>query len=110
MVTQEREILNKMGNVPTYEREYLDLKRQQEILQGVYLVLLQKREEIALSLGSDRDRGFLTDPAYVKKAPIGPRKLYAALFMIAFTLIVPIGYLFFKARIIELIEEYKKSI
>lgn len=110
LVTQEREILNKMGNVPTYEREYLDLKRQQEILQGVYLVLLQKREEIALSLGSDRDRGFLTDPAYVKKAPIGPRKLYAALFMIAFTLIIPIGYLFFKARIIELIEEYKKSI
>lgn len=36
--------MDKMGNVPTYEREYLDLKRQQEVLQGVYLILLQKEK------------------------------------------------------------------
>lgn len=105
---QENEIMQKMTNVPTYEREFLDLKRQQEILQGVYLVLLQKREELALSLGSGRDRGFLTEPAYAKYLPIGPRKLYAAIFMLVFTLTVPVMYLFLKERFRELIEEYKK--
>ena len=105
---KENEIMHKMSDVPVYEREYLDLKRQQEILQGVYLVLLQKKEEIALSLGSDRNRGFETDPAYIKKAPVAPRKLFAAISIFVFTLITPIAYMFIKKQVGELIAEYKK--
>lgn len=107
--SQEKVILDKMGNVPTYEREYLDLRRQQEILQGVYLILLQKREEVALSMGQERKRGFIVDTAFVKYRPIGPRKLYAAIFMVIFTILVPVGYLFGKEQILSLIKEYKKS-
>lgn len=106
---KENDILSQMGNVPTYEREYLDLKRQQEILQGVYLILLQKREEIALSQGQDRDKGLIVDYAYVKKSPIGPRKLFAAIFVFLFTLIIPLLYLFIKEQTIALINEYKVS-
>lgn len=105
---KENEILSKMGNVPVYEREYVELKRQQEILQGVYLVLLQKKEEIALSLGSDRDRGFSTDPAYVKMRPVAPRKLFAAIFIMLFTAVVPVVYLFCKEQLSELVKEYKR--
>ena len=107
--SQEKKIMDKMGNVPTYEREYLDLKRQQEILQGVYLILLQKREEIALSSGHGRDKGLILDSAYVKYIPIGPRKLYAAIFMVVFTILIPVGYLFGKEQICSLITEYKNS-
>lgn len=107
--SQEKVILDKMGQVPSYEREYMDLKRQQEIFQGVYLILLQKREEIALSLGQEKDRGFIVDSAFVKYRPIGPRKLYAAIFMILFTLMVPVGYLFCKKQLHSLIEEYKNT-
>lgn len=107
--SQEKMIMDKMGNVPTYEREYLDLRRQQEILQGVYLILLQKREEVALSLGQERDRGFIIDAAFVKYMPIGPRKLYAAIFMILFTILVPVGYLFGKEQLFALVKEYKNS-
>lgn len=106
---QEQEIFKKMGNVPSYEREYLNLKRQQEILQGVYLILLQKKEEIALSLGQEKDKGYILDRAFVKKKPIAPRKLYAGLFMIVFTLIVPVFYLFGKEQIIALVKEYKNN-
>lgn len=106
---EEKEILDKMGNVPVYEREYIDLKRQQEILQGVYLVLLQKKEEIALSLGGSRERGFITEPAYVKHKPVAPRKLFAAIFMVLFTAVIPVGYLFAKKQIKELIKEYNAS-
>lgn len=106
---KEQEILEKVGEVPTYEREYLDLKRQQEILQGVYLVLLQKKEEIALSEGSDRERGYLTDPAFVKQSPVAPRKLFAAIFIVLLTVIFPIAYLACKKNFTELLEEYKKE-
>lgn len=107
--SQEKVILDKMERVPSYEREYMDLKRQQEIFQGVYLILLQKREEIALSLGQEKERGFVVDSAFVKYRPIGPRKLYAAIFMILFTLIVPVGYLFCKKQLSLLIEEYRNT-
>ena len=106
---KEREILNKVEQVPVYEREFVDLKRQQEILQGIYLVLLQKKEEIALSMGSDRDRGYSTDPAFVKHNPIGPRKLFAAIFVVFSTIIFPIIYLACKKNFEELWTEYKSS-
>lgn len=105
---QEKDIIDKMGNVPTYEREYLDLKRQQEILQGVYLVLLQKKEEVALSLEGGRDKGFSVDKAYAKYLPVAPRKLYAAIFMVLFTIVLPVVYLFCKDQFLSLKDEYFK--
>lgn len=107
--TKEKVIMDKMGNVPTQEREYIDFKRQQEIFQGVYLILLQKREDAALSGGQDRLKARVIDAAFVKQRPVGPRKLFAAIGMIIFTLLVPVGYLFFKQQWIVLKEEYKKT-
>ena len=48
---KEKQIYDKMNSYPVAEREFVELKRQQEINQGVYLILLQKREETALVLG-----------------------------------------------------------
>lgn len=41
---KEKLIMDKMGTVPSLEREYIDYKRQQEIYQAVYLILLQKEK------------------------------------------------------------------
>ncbi len=106
--SQEKAIFDKMGNVPTYEREYIDMKRQQEILQGIYLVLLQKKEEVALAVEGGRNKGFITDQAFVKRKPVAPRKLFAAIFMVFFTLGIPMGYLFVSSRVKELLEDLKK--
>ena len=105
---QESDIFAKMDNVPTYEREYLELKRQQEILQGVYLILLQKREEVALANGKQTDRGLVVDEAYAKFKTVAPRKIYAGLFVIIFTLIVPVICLFVRERLVELKDAYKE--
>lgn len=107
---KEKLIYDKMSSVPDQEREYIDYKRQQEILQGVYLILLQKREEIALAInGQSKSRALVIDSAYVKKMPVGPRKLFAAIGMLLFTLIIPIGYLFGKEQLLELIKIYRES-
>jgi uncharacterized protein involved in exopolysaccharide biosynthesis len=105
--SKEKVLLGKMKSVPELERQFVSYKRQQEILQGVYLILLQKREETALSLGCQTDRARLTDPAFVMKKPIGPRKLYAAIAMLLLTLIVPVGFLFVKDIAISVGKEYK---
>lgn len=90
---KERQIYGKMNVYPSAERHYVDLKRQQEISQGVYLILLQKREETALILGQAREKARVVDAAFVKSKPVAPRKLYAAIGMLIFTLLVPVGWL-----------------
>ena len=76
-----------MNNYPVAERQFVELKRRQEIIQGVYLILLQKREETALILGQTRDKARVIDPAYVKSKPVGPRKLFALIGMLVLALI-----------------------
>lgn len=103
---KENELLDKMGSVPTQERTYLDYKRQQEVHQGVYLVLLQKREEEMLKIGRDMNRGLVVDAAFSKSLPIAPRKLYAAIAMVLFTIAVPVAFLFVKEQFLSLKEAY----
>lgn len=106
---KEKVILNKMGDVPTLEREYIDFRRQQEIYQALYLILLQKREDLMLSVGEKKDRVRVVEVAYVKKKAVAPRKLYALIGMVMFTMVFAVGYLFGKEQYVALKEEYKKS-
>jgi len=106
---KEKALYDKMSSFPDQEKEFIELKRQQEVLQGVYLILLQKREETALNSGLDRKKARIVDAAYVKSRPIGPRKLYAAIGMILFTLIVPVAYLFCKEQYLSLKDAYLQA-
>ena len=53
--------LGRVSNAPRQERELTDIARQREIKQGVYLVMLQKREEIAMDLAKNMMKGQLID-------------------------------------------------
>jgi uncharacterized protein involved in exopolysaccharide biosynthesis len=106
---QERQILSKRKSVPEKEYEYLNYRRNQEILQGIYLLLLQKREEAALSIGNKSERARIIEPAFIKKKPLGPRKLYAVIGIMVLSLIIPIGILLTKELITSIKEEYNKE-
>ena len=107
--SKEQQMLSKLKTVPAKERELTKYIRDQEILQGIYLMLLQKREETALSLGKHTDRARVIEPAFIKKKPLGPRKLFAAIGMLIFTLVIPIGYLLSKDIFLSIREEYKNN-
>ena len=106
---KEKKLLEKMKSVPMLEHEYIGFKRQQEILQGVYLLLLQKREETVLSLGQQTERARVIDPAFVMKKPVGPRKLYAAIGMLLLTLVIPVGFLTCRSLLKSLWVEYRRT-
>ena len=107
--TQENELLSKFKSIPESEREYVGYIRDQEILQGLYLLMLQKREEAIVSVGKKLDRARVIEPPFIKKKPLGPRKLFAGIGMIVFTLIVPVVYLFVKDLIISIKRELKDN-
>jgi uncharacterized protein involved in exopolysaccharide biosynthesis len=98
----EKQLLKKMDAVPEQIRIFVDYTRQQEIFQGVYLILLQKREEIALSIGQNVDKAKIIDAAFVMKKPVAPRKLYAAIGLIFLTLFISIGWLFCKEQTVAI--------
>jgi uncharacterized protein involved in exopolysaccharide biosynthesis len=105
---KEKQLFSKMKTIPDKEREYVNYRRDQEILQAIYLMLLQKREETVLSLSKQTDRARFIEPAYVRRKPLGPRKLYAAIGILVLTLVVPVGYLFTKDLLVSFREEYKR--
>lgn len=106
---KEKLILDKMGEVPTLEREYIDFRRQQEITQALYLILLQKREDLMISVGDSKDRVRIIEQPYVKAKAVAPRKLFALIGMVVFTLVAGVGYLFGKEQYLVLKEELKKA-
>ena len=98
----EKQLLKKMDAVPEQVRIFVDYTRQQEIFQGVYLILLQKREEITLSIGQNVDKAKMIDAAFVMKKPVQPRKLYAAIGLVVLTLFISIGWLFCKEQTVAI--------
>jgi len=107
--SKERQLEAKMKSVPEKEREYVNFVRNQEILQGIYILLLQKREETSLSLGKQTERARRIEPPYILKRTVGPRKLFAAIGIMVLTLVVPVGYLFAKDLFVAIKEEYKRA-
>lgn len=59
---------SRVGSTPEQERVLTEIGRQQEVKSGLYLMLLQKREENSISLAATADKGRLIDnPAYAGK-------------------------------------------
>ena len=93
---KEAQFANKINKVPTQERKYIEIKRQQEIKQGLFIFLLQKREENALSLASAVPTAKTLDTAYSSVSPIAPKSIIVLALILIFTLLFPIGILYIK--------------
>lgn len=81
---KESEAVSKLGNVPTQERDFLNLRRQQEIKQQLYVFLLERREETAMLIANALPKGTIVDAAYTLSEPLGVGKmtvLIVALFL-----------------------------
>lgn len=63
-------------NVPATERTYLDLERQQQIKQELYIFLLQKREETAISKTSNISNSRIIDAPKAGNVPISPKNKF----------------------------------
>ena len=92
----------RIGSTPEQERVLTQIGRQQEVKSGLYLLLLQKREENSISLAATADKGKLIDePLYVGK--VSPRSAIILLAAMILGLGVPFGILlliqFFSYRI-----------
>jgi tyrosine-protein kinase Etk/Wzc len=87
---------NEIQKVPKQERLFRNIERQQQIKENLYLLLLQKREEAAISMAMTDDKARVVDQAYVLKKQVAPKKMFAILGALIFGLIIPFAYLYMR--------------
>ncbi|MDV7187780.1 polysaccharide biosynthesis tyrosine autokinase [Lutibacter sp. TH_r2] len=96
-VKRQDYILNsKISSVPKQEKEFREIQRQQQIIESLYLYLLKKREENAISLASTIPNSKIIDKAYGSKVPVAPKKNIILLAALLIGLIVPFAFIYIK--------------
>ncbi|WP_417360737.1 polysaccharide biosynthesis tyrosine autokinase [Galbibacter sp.] len=92
---REQLINARISSVPGQERKNRDIQRQQDIKEAIYLYLLQKREESAISMAATAPNSKVIEPAYSSYNPISSgTKVYFAALMLGF--IIPFGFIYCK--------------
>ena len=77
LMQQHGQYVSAANQSPEHERMLSQIGRQQEVKSGLYLMLLQKREENSISLSSTADKGKLIDtPKMGAQVSPNPNKEY----------------------------------
>ena len=93
IASQANQYNSQIGNSPEQERVLTQIGRQQEVKSGLYLMLLQKREENSISLAATADKGKIIDaPSFIGK--VSPKSSIIMLIALVLGLAIPAGILF----------------
>lgn len=80
---------NKISQIPLQARQFNVIGRQQKIKESLYLYLLQKREEIGISLAVTAPNAKLIDSALSSGYPVAPKRNFIFLGAIFIGLLIP---------------------
>ena len=84
----------RISEAPGQEREFVSIARQQEIKAGLYLMLLQKREENAITLAATANNAKIIDDAIADDAPVSPKRKMIYLIALVLGVGIPVGVIY----------------
>ena len=73
---QEYQLGSKITAIPKKERQFRDIQRRQQTIEALYLYLLQKREENAISLAVKTPNAKIIDTPYAKPGQAFPKRMF----------------------------------
>ncbi|GHT51338.1 hypothetical protein AGMMS49982_08500 [Bacteroidia bacterium] len=91
---KESEINTKIGNIPTVEKKYIHLKREQEVQETVYIFLLEMREKMGVQNTSLLPKLKIIDAPYAKIKQASPSLKKIAILIFFFGMALPFAWLY----------------
>lgn len=88
---QQRMLENRTRSLPRRERQLMEKERRKSVVENLYLYLLQKREESAISMAVTTSTGKVVEPAEIPEVPVSPKGSQVWLIALFLGLAVPSG-------------------
>lgn len=93
---QARRLENRISDAPQQEKEFLTISRQQEIKATLYIMLLQKREENAITLAATANNGRIIEKPLADKNPVSPKPKIIALAALILGFGIPVAFIYLR--------------
>lgn len=93
---QAQKFENRISNAPQQEKELISISRQREIKATLYTILLQKREENAITLASTANNSRIVEEALAGNRPVSPKKKIIMLATLILGIGVPFGIIYLR--------------
>lgn len=90
---EESKSNTRLSSIPKQEREYISLRRQQEIKQQLYLFLLKRLEESELVIANSVPKGVVVDEAFSLNKPVNISKKLVLLLAFLVGLVLPMVFI-----------------
>lgn len=85
---------NRLQSLPRRERELIEIERRKNIKENLYVYLLQKREESAISMAVTMAKGEVVEPPGLPVLPVSPNKVQVWISAGFLGLALPAGLIF----------------
>lgn len=91
---QEASVSSKILSIPGKEKIFRSITRQQDIKEALYLYLLQKREENAISMAVTTPKAKVVDYAYTSDLPVSPKRIIIFLAALIAGFAIPFAFIY----------------